>query len=265
MATTIQRLTLALSATLCATVTPAAELDLSTWQALTLDYAGGQVAGNWLLEPGNTAVKQVVNADPSFFLNGEVQGAYEINGSFEVQTGSDDDYIGFAFGYQNASNFYLFDWKQSSQSYAGQFAAEGMTLKRFTGATGDGLADLSLAEFWENEDNVGDMTVLATHHASTAGWVDNRVYNFSLAFNLTPGEFTVVVRDGETVLWDQTVADATFTSGQFAFYNNSQQNVRYAGFVQDVVPPPIPEPGTWALMLAGVGALALKRRRQHAG
>ena len=46
----------------------AAALDLSGWSPLTLTYTGGQPAGNWVLESGNTAVKQTVNADPSFYL-----------------------------------------------------------------------------------------------------------------------------------------------------------------------------------------------------
>lgn len=239
----------------------ATELDLSGWQEVTLDLPGGQGAANWVLDADKLGVTQTQNADPSFFLNDEAQGAYTLSGSFRVNTTSDDDYIGFAFGWQNSSNFYLFDWKQSQQDYEGQRANEGMTIKRFTGATGDGLADLTLGEFWENRFDVGDMAVLATQHGSTEGWANNRTYTFGLEFNLTPGTFRVMVKDGETLLWDQTVADATFTSGQFAFYNNSQAAVAYAGFTQDVLPPPIPEPGTWVLLLAGGPLLGWHLRR----
>ncbi|VAX20310.1 hypothetical protein MNBD_NITROSPINAE01-119 [hydrothermal vent metagenome] len=58
-----------------------------------------------------------------------------------------------------------------------------------TGSTGNGLVDLSLGEFWENNTNVGDMTVLAQNHGSTKGWADNVLYNFHLDFNSTPGTF----------------------------------------------------------------------------
>ena len=40
----------------------AAPVDLSGWTALTLSYPGGQGPGSWVLEPGNTAVEQVINA-----------------------------------------------------------------------------------------------------------------------------------------------------------------------------------------------------------
>ena len=230
-----------------------------------MNYAGGQPAGNWVLEPGNTAVKQIVNADPSFYLNNVDQTQYSIDGSWQVLNGGDDDYMGFAFGYQNSSNFYLFDWKQGTQGYVGRTAAEGMTVKRFTGATGSGLADLSLEEFWENQVSFGDMAVLAKNQGAGKGWVDSKLYNFHLDFNLNPGEIHIVVMDGATTLWDTTVNDPTFGGGQFGFFNNSQQNVRYAGFEQTGGVPtnPVPEPETYALMLAGLGLVGWAARRRR--
>lgn len=247
----------------------AAPINLTTWSPLTLNYPGGQPAGNWVLAPDNLAVTQTVNADPSFYLNNLNQTDYSIQGSWQVlERGGDDDYMGFVFGYQNSSNFYLFDWKQGTQDYEGTTAVEGMTVKKMTGATGNGLADLSLAEFWENEENFGDMTVLATNHAAGKGWVDTTLYDFRLDFNVVAGEFTIEVKEGDTVLWNVTVVDDTFASGQFGFYNYSQQSVRYAGFEQEggviVDPNPVPEPGSLPLLAIGlaVAAGALYQRRK---
>ncbi len=239
-------------------------VDLSGWSALSLSFPDGQGVGEWVLGAGSTYVDQVYNADPSFYLNNLNQTSYSMDGSFQVRTAEDDDYVGFVFGYQNSSNFYLFDWKQEGQESGAYYAAEGMTIKKMTGSTGDGLVDLSLAEFFENEHAHEDMDVLDQKQDSTMGWADNTVYDFHLDFNQNPGEIHVVVTEGAITLWDVTVTDSTFTSGQFGFYNYSQADVRYSGFEQTggVIVDVIPAPG--AALLAGLGACFagwMRRRR----
>lgn len=265
--------TIASSALAIAAPASADPVDLSSWTALTLNFPGGQGAGSWVLEAGNTAVRQVINADPSFFLNNLHQTAYTIEGSWQVSSyGGDDDYMGFAFGYQNSSNFYLFDWKRGTQGYVGRTANAGMTVKKFTGATGNGLTDLSIEEFWENGADFGDMSVLATNHGAGLGWASPTFYTFTLDFGLVANQFRIVVKEGVTTLWDVTVDDSTFTAGQFAFFNNSQANVHYAGFEQDggvIVDPdpdpdPVPEPASMTIVGLGLLSWACSRRRRQA-
>lgn len=243
----------------------AGPVDLSGWSEKTLDFPGGQSSGNWIVAADNNSVTQTVNADPSFFLNNLNQTSYSMDGAWKVQTTSDNDFMGFVFGYQNSSNFYLFDWKQGSQNYAGASASEGMSIKKYEGTTGDGLNDLSLAEFWENDTDLGDMTILETNLGNDKGWEDNKEYKFHLDFNLIAGQFGITVKDeNDSTLWDVTVNDSTFTNGQFGFYNYSQEQIKYSGFVQTGGQPgnPIPEPATMLLFGTGLASLAAITRKR---
>ena len=243
----------------------AAPVDLTSWTPLTLNFPGAQPAGTWTLGGGNTFVTQTTNADPSMYLNNLNQTDYTIEGSWEVLSGAgDDDFMGFVFGYQNSSSFYLFDWKKTAQPFYSAANVEGMTIKLYDGSGTDGLVDLSLREFWENTTDFDDMSILATNHSGTAGWGHGISYDFKLVFNVVAGEFTIVVKQGATELWNVTVVDSTFTAGQFGFYNFSQQNVKYAGFTQEGgVIVDTPEPGMLGLLGFGLLGLYSLRRRQN--
>ena len=136
-----------------------------------------------------------------------------------------------------------------------------MTIKKMTGGTGDGLIDLSLGEFWENNNDLGDMDILAQNHGGTKGWADNKLYDFHLDFNIVAGEFSINVKDGATTLWDVTVNDSTFTGGEFGFYNFSQSSVKYAGFEQ-TGGIPVTEPSILALLGLGLAGVSFTRRKK---
>ena len=82
-------------------VAQAASINLSTWTDESIFANHG--TPTWVLEGGNLAVKQTINADPSWFVSDfNVQGL-TIEGVIEVQTTTDDDYIGFALALTRAT------------------------------------------------------------------------------------------------------------------------------------------------------------------
>jgi hypothetical protein len=182
---------------------------------------GDQGPANWQVK--TTTAVQTQNADASILLSDINAKDFKIEGQWTAldSTSNDDDYMGFVFGYQDKSHFYLFDWKQADQSDATDGLAEkGMNVKVVNADS-----DLSVADLWSSAGN--GARVKNIFHNSVP-WEFNVKYTFSLSF--VPGATEIVIKNGDTILADIKLTDATFKSGLFGFYNYSQDNISYSGF-----------------------------------
>jgi hypothetical protein len=147
-----------------------------------------------------------------------------VTGKFGVHTTSDDDLIGFVFGWQDPEHTYLFDWKQATQADGTCGTANaGASLKLISsGAPLDKCADL-----WDSNGTT-KVTPLVTTTVNPVGWQDNVDYDLKLSFR--PGAITIEVMDGATKVVSITSNDTTYRSGKFGFFNYSQEAVRYQFF-----------------------------------
>ena len=181
-----------------------------------------------MIEDGtdNTVVRQIINSDPSILLGDFDSSGEVITGTWKVDTRSDDDFMGFVFGYQDPQHYYLFDWNRGSQNDGLGFAEQGMSIKQVN-------ADSPLTGFdlWPTAGN-GDRVETLFHN--TIGWEPLTDYEFELEF--VPGQFTITVSESDTVLESVTIEDDTFANGKFGFYNYSQSGVLYSGFRRQAIP-----------------------------
>ncbi|MEM6532884.1 MAG: VWD domain-containing protein [Myxococcota bacterium] len=191
--------------------------------------------GTWSVAVDGRSVVQSANGDPTFFVSTEEYFNQTIRGRIE-SGGSDDDYVGFVFGYTaplgaptNTYATYLFSWKGIAQGGA----PEGFTLARLDGA----ITDVDPG-FWQQTDSAG-YTVLATDHGTGRGWDANTPYDFELRY----GAAGIRVAIAGEIIFDieSDVLPAPPVPGRFGFYNYSQPNVSYSDFTL-VAPAGNPEP-----------------------
>ena len=239
----------------------AAPVDLNTWTAESYPAVSGFGAGVWTVSGGGSEVSQTVNGQPTFFYSDFNSFGTLAQGSITV-SGGDDDYIGFALGFQpntttNATADYLLvDWKQGNQFFdfgspsttPGSTAHQGLAVSRVTGIP---TAD----EFWGHVNFAGNPgggleEIARANTLGNTGWNANTPYTFG--FDFGPNNLDVYV-DGILEL----SIGGVFSDGRLAFYNFSQAGVTYAAFTLDdgSHPTPVPEPAT--MLLFGTGLLGL--------
>ncbi len=204
-------------------------VDLNNWSE---DFPTNKSNGSWNIEDGGRSLKQTVNGQPTGYLSPDEDFNEVIMGTIEVQTTSDDDFIGFILGYQEPSlnstiglydyDFILFDWKQSSQTVGNNSVAiEGYTLKRINGTADFSGTEVIEPTFWENQDDSSDTTMkILAKNNNYNGWNDNQRYLFKILY--TNNQIKVKVDD--QVIFD---VSGSFNSGRYGFYNYSQEAVKY--------------------------------------
>jgi len=195
-------------------------VDLNLWNFIDLGI-GSQGKAKWTINTDGTQADQTVNARASVLLSDFDVATDQMSGIWRVRTTSDDDFMGFVFGWQNQYQYYLFDWKENTQNSA----LRGMSVKVINLAP-DG------SEGKPNLWGTYNATVDTLYHNSIR-WYPHTDYDFTLTFH--PGEFTITVKQGATVIDSFTLQDDTFLSGQFGFYNYSQHAVRYRGFTREIL------------------------------
>ena len=230
-------------------------VNLSSWSVVQYEF-NEQPDASWSLSSGNTVATQSVNADASILVSDFSVGGLLIDGTWRVNTQSDDDFMGFVFGYQGRGKYYLFDWKQLDQNDPLGFAERGMSLKVVDIPAGDPTG----GDLWPT---AGSPSVDVLRH-NTISWNEFTDYQFTLNFN-GAGSFAITIKEGATVLESWVVNDSTFLTGGFGFYNYSQGDVVYSGFTTRDDPPPIvPETSTvisaLTLGMIGTGTWISRRR-----
>lgn len=204
----------------------AVPVDLRKWSVIQYQFPE-QDDAQWELSADGTTMTQRFNADASILVSDFDLVNSSIEGTWRADTESDDDFMGFVFGYQDQGHFYLFDWKKEDQQDRGTFAERGMTVKVVNSSTLPTNTDL-----WSSS---GTSNVKILYH-NTIPYEFRTDYRFFLDYQ--PGRFVIVVtRVGSNQeLARIEIEDDTYLNGRFGFYNYSMGEIVYRGFSRQNVP-----------------------------
>uniref|UniRef100_A0A8C1XMD0 Thrombospondin 3a n=1 Tax=Cyprinus carpio TaxID=7962 RepID=A0A8C1XMD0_CYPCA len=195
----------------------------------------------WTIRAGMEIV-QTMNSDPGLAVGYTAFNGVDFEGTFHVNTVTDDDYAGFIFGYQDSSSFYVVMWKQTEQTYWQSIpframAEPGLQLKAVKSRTGPG--EFLRNALWHTGDTDGEVKLL-WKDPRNVGWQDKTSYRWQLSHRPQVGYIRVKLYEGTEMVADSNVViDTSMRGGRLGVFCFSQENIIWSNLryrCNDTVP-----------------------------
>ncbi|KAK7580571.1 hypothetical protein V9T40_001200 [Parthenolecanium corni] len=220
--------------------------DFRTYQTVVLDPEGdSQIDPKWVILNQGAEIEQTMNSDPGLAVGYDAFSGVDFEGTFYVDTETDDDYIGFVFSYQSNRKFYTVMWKKNSQVYwqASPFRAyaePGIHIKMVHSATGPG--QMLRNALWHTN-NVDDQTKILWKDPKNVGWREKVAYRWLLLHRPQIGLIRLKIFEGETVVADSgNLFDSTYKGGRLGVMSFSQEMIIWSRLIyrcNDKLPKPV--------------------------
>uniref|UniRef100_A0A674E374 Thrombospondin 3b n=1 Tax=Salmo trutta TaxID=8032 RepID=A0A674E374_SALTR len=217
--------------------------DFRAYQTVILDQEGeAQIDPNWIVLNRGMEIVQTMNSDPGLAIGITAFNGVDFEGTFHINTATDDDYVGFIFGYQDSSSFYVVMWKQMEQTYWQSLpframAQPGLQLKAVKSRTGPG--EYLRNALWHTGDTPGEVTLL-WKDPRNVGWRDKTSYRWHLSHRPQVGYIRVRLYEGMTLVADSgVVVDTSMRGGRLGVFCFSQEQIIWSNLgyrCNDTVP-----------------------------
>ncbi|XP_072037690.1 cartilage oligomeric matrix protein-like isoform X2 [Amphiura filiformis] len=208
------------------------DTDFRTFQTIVLDPIGdSQVDPNWVVFDQGKQIMQTVNSDPGLAVSYQAFQGVDFEGTFFVNTETDDDYAGFVFGYQDSASFYVLMWKKQPQTYweATPFRAvaeAGFQLKAVKSDTGPG--SMMRNALWHTGDTDRQVKLL-WQDSNKAGWKSKTAYRWQVQHRPSVGMIRVKLYEADLLRADSGyLMDTSMRGGRLGLFCFSQEKVIWA-------------------------------------
>lgn len=217
--------------------------DFRAYQTVILDPEGdAQIDPNWVVLNQGMEIVQTMNSDPGLAVGYTAFNGVDFEGTFHVNTVTDDDYAGFLFSYQDSGRFYVVMWKQTEQTYwqATPFRAvaqPGLQLKAVTSISGPG--EHLRNALWHTGHTPDQVRLLWTDPRNV-GWRDKTSYRWRLLHRPQVGYIRVKLYEGPQLVADSgVIIDTSMRGGRLGVFCFSQENIIWSNLqyrCNDTVP-----------------------------
>ncbi|XP_048583392.1 cartilage oligomeric matrix protein isoform X3 [Nematostella vectensis] len=203
--------------------------DFSQYKNIKLDpLSTKQDQPQWRASQRGDEVFQILNSNVGLLVADQVYEDVEYKGTMFVNTNHDDDIIGFAFGYQDYSTFFLVSWKKKEQVYwdVKPFRATAethITLKKIKSTTGPSKALRNA--LWHSGDTTQQTKVL-WKSKNQRGWRHRVAYRWEITYTPSNGYLRVRMWDGRHVIMDTgRLRDLDIRGGRLGMFSFSQESI----------------------------------------
>uniref|UniRef100_A0AAR2LIU1 Thrombospondin 3 n=1 Tax=Pygocentrus nattereri TaxID=42514 RepID=A0AAR2LIU1_PYGNA len=216
--------------------------DFRAYQTVILDPEGdAQIDPNWVVLNQGMEIVQTMNSDPGLAVGYTAFNGVDFEGTFHINTVTDDDYAGFIFGYQDSSSFYVVMWKQTEQTYWQSIpfralAEPGLQLKAVKSRTGPG--EFLRNALWHTGHTEGEVKLL-WKDPRNVGWKDKTSYRWQLSHRPQVGYIRLLFEGTEMVADSDVVIDTSMRGGRLGVFCFSQENIIWSNLryrCNDTVP-----------------------------
>ena len=180
----------------------------------------------WIYEDGGEKVIQTKNNEPAtILLDGEPVQGVDFNGSMRVDDNFDDDWIGFAFGFEDISHFFVV----LSPGSRNPKRKDHWRVTKVESLTGDSNKEMSDAITYFEESINGQTQVLWRDTEENNGWSHEKNYVWKLQYRPLQGKLRVQIFSDNEPIIDTSVITFTETQkyGQFGVFARSQPSVNW--------------------------------------